>query len=143
MRTSRDPYGRPPLDAHVAGKLTAALLSAMTACFAGCAVGPDFVRPAPPAVDHYGNAADPVRTAAVDGSAQHFTPGGAVQAQWWSMFGSPQLSALMAQVIADNPGLEAARDSVRQSQYTLRSGYGVFFPQRNSMRPRLASGSVR
>src|SRR5262249_57300933 len=45
------------------------------------------------------------------------------------LFSSQQLQALVADVIANNPTLQAAQASLRQSQEMLRAGYGVFFPQ--------------
>ena len=35
---------------------------------------------------------------------------------------------VIAQAVAANPTIEAAEASLRQSQYGLRAGYGVFFP---------------
>ncbi|MBL6750073.1 MAG: efflux transporter outer membrane subunit [Nevskia sp.] len=105
----------------------AVLAAAALAC--GCAVGPDFKRPAAPAVDRYTAAAQPAATAAADGQVQRFTAGGAVAAQWWRQFGSPQLDAAVEQAFAGNPGLQAAQASLRQSQDQLRAGYGIFYPQ--------------
>jgi NodT family efflux transporter outer membrane factor (OMF) lipoprotein len=44
-------------------------------------------------------------------------------------FGSAQLDAVVRQAISNNPTLQAAEASLRQSQDNLRAGYGVFFPQ--------------
>jgi len=95
----------------------------------GCAVGPDFLRPAAPPVTHYSNGADPEVTASVGGTAQHFAPGAKVAADWWRLFNSSQLDAVISEAIANNPGLEAAQASLRQSQNNLRSGYGIFYPE--------------
>jgi NodT family efflux transporter outer membrane factor (OMF) lipoprotein len=96
---------------------------------AGCAVGPDFVRPNAPAVTHYAKGADPTATGAVNGTAQHFKVGAEVAADWWHLFESPPLDAVITDAIANNPGLEAAQASLRQSQDYLRSGYGIFYPE--------------
>ena len=45
------------------------------------------------------------------------------------MLRCPALDAIVGQALAGNPGLEAARATLRQSQDSLRAGYGVFFPQ--------------
>ena len=95
----------------------------------GCAVGPNFVRPNAPSVTHYTSGADPTQTASVDGTAQHFSPGAKVSADWWRLFGSAQLNVVLSEAIANNPGLEAAQASLRQSEDNLRSGYGIFYPQ--------------
>src|SRR5579871_4757470 len=94
----------------------------------GCVVGPDYVRPAPPPVKHYAHGADPGMTVAAQGTAQHFTAGEQVAADWWRLFQSAPLDSVIANALAANPGLEAAKESLRQSEDTLRSGYGIFYP---------------
>jgi NodT family efflux transporter outer membrane factor (OMF) lipoprotein len=94
----------------------------------GCAVGPNYVRPEAPAVSHYAHGADPVVTVAAQGTAQHFTPGAQVAADWWRLFSSTRLDSIVNEALVGNPGLEAAQASLRQSENTLRSGYGIFFP---------------
>ena len=104
---------------------TAGLLSLLSAC----AVGPDFKRPDAPAVTHYTNGTDPSVTVSADGVAQKFAPGAKMAADWWHLFHSPQLDAVIKEVVAGNPGLDAAQASLKQAQDNLRSGYGVFYPQ--------------
>ncbi len=95
----------------------------------GCAVGPDFVRPAAPTVTHYTNGSDSAATAPAEGTTQHFAPGAKVDADWWRLFQSPKLDAVIADALANNPGLAAAQASLQAAQDNLRSGYGVFYPQ--------------
>ncbi|MFI4868127.1 MAG: efflux transporter outer membrane subunit [Steroidobacterales bacterium] len=95
----------------------------------GCAAGPDFVRPSPPAVTHYAYGQDPLVTSAAQGTAQHFSPGAKLEADWWHLFNCAKLDAIVAEALARNPGLEAAQESLRASEDSLRSGYGIFFPQ--------------
>jgi NodT family efflux transporter outer membrane factor (OMF) lipoprotein len=107
-----------------------ALISALAvATLAGCAVGPDFTRPAPPDADRYGREPTAAATAAADGSAQRFISGAAVNADWWRLFKSASLDAAVRAAIANNPTLQASEATLRQSQNNLRAGYGVFFPQ--------------
>lgn len=113
---------KPP--APLAVMMAATLLSAL----AGCAVGPDFRRPGAPPVDHYTSGTDPKETIATDGTAQRFAPGDAIAAQWWQLFASRKIDDVVAEAIAANPTIEAAAASLRQSQYDLRAGYGIFFP---------------
>ena len=105
------------------------MYGAMLIFLAGCAVGPDFVRPTPPPVDHYTQGAEPTATIPADGQTQHFAKGATVSADWWRMFNSAKLDAVIHEAIAKNPTLQAAQASLRQSQDNLRAGYGVFFPQ--------------
>jgi len=104
-------------------------LGAIIALLGGCAVGPDFVFPAGPAADRYTREPLPATTAAADGQAQQFKSGAALTADWWRLFKSAQLDAVVRQAIANNPTFQASEASLRQSQDNLRAGYGVFFPQ--------------
>ena len=111
------------------------LVASMRRCLAaaalglsGCAVGPDFVRPEAPGVTRYTPEPAPRTTVAAAGRAQTFTEGARIAADWWRLFGSPKLDAIVAQSLADNPTLQAAEASLRRSQDNLRAGYGVFFP---------------
>ncbi len=114
-----------PAFAGVARWLFAVLL-----CLAqGCAVGPDFVRPAAPQDQRYTTGAMPTETMPADGRAQKFKPGGEIAADWWRLFNSHELDAAVKETIANNPSLQAAQASLRQSRDILRAGYGVFYPQ--------------
>jgi outer membrane protein TolC len=105
------------------------MYGALLLSLAGCAVGPDFVRPTPPPVDHYPQGAEPTATIPADGQTQHFVKGATVLADWWRLFNSAKLDAVINDAITGNPTLQAAQASLRQSQDNLRAGYGVFYPQ--------------
>lgn len=90
-----------------------ACLAAIIAMLDGWAVGPDFVRPAPPDTDRCTHEPRPEATVAADGQAQHFTPGAAITADWWRFFKSAQLDAVVRQAIASNPALQASEASLR------------------------------
>ena len=107
----------------------AAALVAIAAGLSACAVGPNFVRPEPPAVDHYEEGSDPEATAEAEGQAQRLERGAEVVGDWWTLFGSPQLDAVMKQAAADSQTMKAALASLRSSEADLRAGYGVFYPQ--------------
>jgi NodT family efflux transporter outer membrane factor (OMF) lipoprotein len=94
------------------------LALALASGLAACAVGPDFEPPRAPDLARYG-----------DGDPAITTPAGeTLAADWWRLFRSPQLDAVMAEALAHNPSLAAAEANLRQSQHSLRAGYGVFFP---------------
>jgi len=95
----------------------------------GCTVGPDFVRPMAPSLDHYNHGQDPSETVAVKGQSQRFEQGVGPIANWWQLFNSKPLDAAVAEGFANNPSLEAAQASLRQSNDTLQAGYGIFYPQ--------------
>lgn len=115
-----------PIRHHGLGRVLRTTAAAALLC--GCAVGPDFHRPAPPPVSHYLPDGDPSATARAQGSSQRFTPAAPIAADWWRLFQSSKLNELIAQALAANPGLTAAQASLRESQDNLRSGYGIFYP---------------
>jgi len=97
--------------------------------FSGCAVGPNFVRPPPPDTDRYTHELQSESTIVADDQGQHFISSNTLIADWWKLFKSPKLDAVVYKAIANNPTLQASEASLRQSQDNMRAGYGVFFPQ--------------
>ena len=95
----------------------------------GCAVGPDFVRPKPPAATQFTQGQEPTITVSADGKAQHFEQGAEIAADWWRLFQSPQLDKVIKEAVAQNANLQSAQARLRQNQENLLAGYGVFFPQ--------------
>ena len=96
-----------------------------------CAVGPDFQRPAAPSVDGYTPEppADPAATTRVTaGTAQHFASGQDLPGDWWTLFHSDTLDALVKRGLANNPDTEAAQAALRQAQETMYAGQGALFP---------------
>lgn len=107
--------------------------SILTGFLTGCAVGPDFERPAAPDVSHYTTAPLSEQTASASGSlgnAQHFSQGASVRAQWWRSLGSPKLDALVEQALQASPTLAKAKATLRQAQeiHSARSG-ATLYPQ--------------
>jgi NodT family efflux transporter outer membrane factor (OMF) lipoprotein len=104
---------------------------AAAALVASCAVGPDYERPAAPDAERYtreplgaGTASAPVG----GGQAQKFVDNLEIPSQWWTLFRSPGLNALIVRAIKANPSLEAAIASMRVAQETTRAQEGKFFP---------------
>ncbi|AIY41568.1 RND efflux system [Collimonas arenae] len=88
----------------------------------GCAVGPDFQAPTAPSVAQYTAGAQPQGTASSTGSggvAQHFDAGMDIPAQWWSLFHSAQLDALVRTALANSPLIAQAKATLRQASETL------------------------
>ena len=107
------------------------IMLASAAVLAGCAVGPDFTRPnAPPAA---GYTPEPLATSTnpadeKDGGRQRFAVGRDIPGQWWTLFRSPSLNALIERSLLANPVLEAAQAAVQQAVETRRAQQGAFFP---------------
>lgn len=107
-----------------------AAASATGLLLAGCAVGPDFARPDAPKTDAY-TRAPLAATAATDvggGASQSFMMGEDISAQWWTLFQSPALNALIEQSIKNNPTLQAAQASLRQARENQAALFGVLIP---------------
>lgn len=112
------------------GNVTA-VLCACVAAFNGCAVGPDYQRPALQAASSYATAPLPDSTGSAPGpigEAQRFVIAGQVQSDWWALFQSPALNALIVQAFAANPTLEAARASLVVAQENALAQRGLFYP---------------
>ncbi len=113
------------------GKLGGPVALAALAIQAGCAVGPNFHRPEAPAVAGYSRSplAETTQSAPLHGGeAQTFVQGMDIPGQWWTLFHSPALNALIARALAANPDLQSASASLRQTQELFRSQRGALFP---------------
>ena len=104
----------------------------LTLAVSGCAVGPNFVRPAAPAADGYVReklASPDPGPGAPRVAGQHFVTGADVSARWWSAFRSRPLDELVKQSVEHNPTLQAAEAAIRVAQYNAQAQRGLFFPQ--------------
>ncbi len=97
---------------------------------AGCSLGPDFHRPEPPAAERYTAEAMPLPAAppAID-SPQHMVLGGELASDWWRMFHSPSLDALVERALAHNPTLAAASANLAQANEVAAAQAGSLAPQ--------------
>ena len=95
---------------------------------AGCAVGPNYARPAAPSIGGY-TRRPLAPTAAVQGRAQTFVASDRLAADWWRLLHAPAVDVLVSDALAHSPTIEAAQASLRRSEASLRAGYGIFFPQ--------------
>jgi NodT family efflux transporter outer membrane factor (OMF) lipoprotein len=98
---------------------------------AGCAVGPNFKPPPAPPVAGY-TAVPPRTTAATPhvagGRAQRFRLHADIPADWWRLFHSQSLDALIAAALRNNPGLESAQAALRVAYEDTRAQRGAYFP---------------
>jgi len=97
----------------------------------GCAVGPNFHRPEAPAAAGY-TAEPPTATASSPnvpgGEEQRFVNGMDIPQQWWTLFESPPLNALIEKSIKSNPTLDAAKAALRQARELAIAQRGFFYP---------------
>jgi NodT family efflux transporter outer membrane factor (OMF) lipoprotein len=104
---------------------------AAAALLAGCAVGPDYRAPDAPTVDLYTERKQPEQTEAVEvpgGEAQRFEVGAKISAEWWKLFGSPELDGLMRTALSGHPTLAAAQAALVQAEENLNAQYAVLYP---------------
>ena len=98
---------------------------------AGCAVGPDFQKPAAPDVAGY-TAQPPASTVATanvaGGETQNFAAGGEIAADWWTLFHSQPLNDLIAQALKNNHDLKAAEAALRVAREHTKGGRSAYFP---------------
>ena len=97
-----------------------------------CAVGPDFKKPAPPAVKGY--TANPVSITAVGstnvagGEPQRLVEGQDIPGEWWNLFRSKPLNALIERSLTNNPDLKAAQAALTVARETMLAQRGAYLP---------------
>ena len=104
----------------------AAMLACAATALAGCAVGPDFRRPAPPKAASF--APPGAERAPASAEAQRIVEGMDIPARWWTVFHSAELDALVAQALAHNPDTAAAEAALSQARELLYAQRGAMLP---------------
>ncbi|MFZ0007552.1 MAG: efflux transporter outer membrane subunit, partial [Steroidobacteraceae bacterium] len=67
-------------------------------------------------------------TGVAGGEAQQFNAGGDIPADWWRLFHSPDLNALVERALAANPDLKAARAALTAAHESTLAQRGAYFP---------------
>jgi NodT family efflux transporter outer membrane factor (OMF) lipoprotein len=104
------------------------LLAVAATLLAGCAMGPEFRRPAARATDHYTADGQPEATVAAAGeagAAQRFVSGVELPSRWWESFQCEALNALVADALAHGPTARQARARLREAQEDLAAQNGA------------------
>lgn len=116
---------------RIIGRSFAVATSFLVSLTAGCAVGPDFERPAAPDVKGY----TPEPLAAVTnsakiegGEAQRFVQGMDIPAKWWTLFHSEALNALIQDALKNNADLQAAQAALHVARENYYAQEGVYYP---------------
>jgi NodT family efflux transporter outer membrane factor (OMF) lipoprotein len=89
------------------------------AALAGCAVGPNYVRPSAPISPTFKEAAGWSPAAPADTLDR---------GDWWTLFGDPDLSALEARVQVSNQNIIAAEAAYRQARALVSEQRAALFP---------------
>jgi NodT family efflux transporter outer membrane factor (OMF) lipoprotein len=96
-----------------------------------CAVGPDFLHPAAPEITRYTREPLVSPTSAADASSgqkQRFSAGRDIPQEWWRLFKSPALNALIQRSLQNNPGLQSALATLRAAREAVAAQEGKYFP---------------
>ena len=107
-------------------------MAATALLMASCAVGPDFKKPAPPTVTRYTTEPLPANTAGANvagGEAQHFAKGSDIAADWWTLFHSKALNALVDASLANNHDLKAAQAALLVAHESTAAQRGAYYPK--------------
>ncbi len=103
-----------------------------TGLLASCAVGPNFKAPEAPRSAGFVPAGqlapETAATALPGGQAQRFVEGMDIPGQWWSLFQSAQLNALIERALKNSPTLQAAQAALRQANETAAAQRGSYYP---------------
>jgi len=108
--------------AHERRTLVVALAAA--SALAACSLGPTGEPPAMPSPAHYGQAALPAQTATAGGVAQRFDIGVQPVPNWWHLYGSAQLDALVEEGLKNSPTLAATAKNLAGAREQLRAQIG-------------------
>lgn len=95
---------------------------------AGCTVGPDFKRPDAPSTERYLPAAE-ASTKAVAPATPSAVLGAKVTADWWTLFRSPVIDALVKDAIAGSPTLDSAKARLSSAREAIAEASAALYPQ--------------
>ena len=97
----------------------------LSAGLAGCAAGPNWETPAPPADTAY---QAPVAGAMAGNATQTIKPGARIAADWYRLLGSTELDALVRRALIASPTLAAAKARFQAARHDLEAVSGSRYP---------------
>ena len=106
---------------------TAIAPTMMLACalnLGGCAVGPEFARPTPPAAARYTSDTLRAEDATKGDTVQHIAFGQEIEGNWWTLFHSDAIDQLVTQALDHNRSLAASMATLAQAQELPLLGEG-------------------
>jgi NodT family efflux transporter outer membrane factor (OMF) lipoprotein len=110
--------------ANFPGHVTPAAAVAAALMLAACSFGPSGEPPAMPSPAHYGLTPQPAQTVAAQGVAQRFETGAQPVPDWWRLFQSDALNALVDEGLRNSPTLAAADRLLASAHEQLRAQIG-------------------
>jgi NodT family efflux transporter outer membrane factor (OMF) lipoprotein len=115
--------------ADIAIALIAALALLISA---GCAVGPNYKRPAAPNVPGYTPSLPSATSSSPGvngGEAQTFASGSDIPGDWWAIFHSKPLNDLIERSLKNNPDLKSAQAALLVARENTLAQRGAYYPQ--------------
>lgn len=97
---------------------------AFASVLSACSFGPDGKPPALPPVSHYGVTAQPSHTVSAEGVSQTFDASAKPVPDWWKLYRSDALNALVDEGLRNSPNLAAADKSLAAAREQLRAQIG-------------------
>ena len=97
----------------------------------GCTVGPNYVRPEPPAVRSYTPTPVTASVSAANvagGESQRFSDGEEIPARWWELFHSTPLNALVERALQRNHDLKAAEAALIVAHENVLAQRAAYYP---------------
>src|ERR1700728_2039498 len=117
---------------YVAVRWFAASTAALAAVIllASCAVVLAFVAPAAPEIVRYTREplASPSPADGPAGQGQRFVEGRDIPQDWWKLFKSPALNALIERSLQNNPNVQSALATLRAAKEAIYAQQGKYFP---------------
>ncbi|CAH2922974.1 MAG: Efflux transport system, outer membrane factor (OMF) lipoprotein [uncultured Paraburkholderia sp.] len=101
-----------------------AALAVSTLTLAACSFGPNGEPPALPQPVHYGSEPQPAQTVAAQGVAQQFMVGAKPVPEWWTLYRSDALNALVDEGLRNSPSLAATEQTLAAAREQLRAQVG-------------------
>jgi NodT family efflux transporter outer membrane factor (OMF) lipoprotein len=98
---------------------------------AGCAVGPEFKRPAAPVNGGYTPAPLPTTSSTNNvggGEAQQFAEARDIPGEWWTLFHSKPLNDLIERSLKVNPDIKAAQAALVVARENVLAQRGAYYP---------------
>jgi NodT family efflux transporter outer membrane factor (OMF) lipoprotein len=112
---------------------TAALALGLALVLSGCKLGPNFFSPRSPPDEHYtarGERLPGEASPETEGATpQQVAFGAKVAADWWRLFHSPALDAVVKEALADSPTIAEARATLLQAHELVLAAAGTELPQ--------------
>jgi len=97
----------------------------------GCAVGPNFKRPAAPNVPAYTPTPSTTTSSSPNvagGEAQSFAQGSDIPGDWWTLFHSKALNDLIERSLKNNPDLKSAQAALLVARENVLAQRGAYYP---------------